>query len=36
VEGIKRGEKENAAQLTEEHVLEGLKVLQDISKRGGE
>jgi len=35
VEAIKRGEKEKAAQLTEEHVLEGLKVLQGIS-RGGE
>ncbi len=34
VDAIKKGEKEKAAQLTEEHVLEGLKVLQDISKRG--
>ena len=35
VEAIKDGDKEKAAQLTEEHVLEGLKVLQNISKRGG-
>ena len=34
VDAIKKGEKEKAAQLTEEHVLEGLKVLQDISRRG--
>jgi len=35
VDAIKGRDKEKAAQLTEEHVLEGLKVLQDISKRGG-
>ncbi len=34
VDAIKKGQREKAAQLTEEHVLEGLKVLQDISRRG--
>ncbi|MBW1731371.1 MAG: GntR family transcriptional regulator [Deltaproteobacteria bacterium] len=33
LEAIKKGEREKAAQLTEEHVLEGLKVLQAIVRR---
>lgn len=32
-EAIKKGEKEKAARLNEEHVMEGLRVLQEISRK---